>query len=79
MLTFHQITSTFIGVDSGGQGMYYKGYFDCIIKIYQSEGITAFYKGIGPMYFRLGPHSVLCLMFWDLFREIRKTLHPPQT
>lgn len=38
---------------------------DCVTKIYKSEGATAFYKGIGPMYVRLAPHTVLCLVFWD--------------
>lgn len=48
-----------------GKGTLYSGYWDCVSKIYKTEGIYAFFKGIGPMYFRLGPHSVLCLLFWD--------------
>lgn len=43
---------------------------DCVTKIYNAEGLSAFYKGIGPMYLRLGPHSVLCLVFWDEFKQL---------
>lgn len=57
-------------VDARGRGVHYNGYIDCISKIYRSEGIYAFYKGLGPMYFRLGPHTLLCLMFWDLFKQL---------
>lgn len=58
------------GIDVNGKGVLYKSYFDCVGKIYKTEGIYAFYKGLGPMYFRLGPHTVLCLTFWDKFKEI---------
>ncbi|XP_044754935.1 solute carrier family 25 member 35-like [Coccinella septempunctata] len=56
-------------VDNLGRGLLYNNYLDCVSRIYRIEGISAFYKGVGPMYFRLGPHSVLSLMFWDKFRE----------
>ncbi|XP_022918440.2 solute carrier family 25 member 35-like isoform X2 [Onthophagus taurus] len=58
------------GVDKSGKGTLYSGYFDCIKKIYTTEGFSAFYKGVGPMYFRLGPHTVLCLMFWEVYKKI---------
>ncbi|XP_056642002.1 solute carrier family 25 member 35-like [Diorhabda sublineata] len=51
--------------DSHGNGILYKNYMDCVTKIYKTEGPSAFYKGVGPMYLRLGPHTVLCLVFWD--------------
>ncbi|XP_045473109.1 solute carrier family 25 member 35-like [Harmonia axyridis] len=56
-------------VDRLGSGQLYSNYVDCVHKIYKTEGLSAFYKGVGPMYLRLGPHSVLCLMFWDEFKE----------
>lgn len=56
------------GLGKDGKGILYNGYFDCVIKVYKQEGALAFFKGIGPMYFRLGPHSVLTLMFWDFFK-----------
>lgn len=63
---FFFITAT----DEKGKGKMYTGYVDCVAKIYKMEGLPAFYKGIGPMYLRLGPHSVLCLVFWDEFKKL---------
>ncbi|CAH1100938.1 unnamed protein product [Psylliodes chrysocephalus] len=57
-------------IDASGKGLLYTSYMDCVSKIYKTEGISAFYKGVGPMYLRLGPHSVLCLMFWDQLNAI---------
>lgn len=48
-----------------------------MVKIYKSEGFMAFYKGLGPMYLRLGPHSVLCLVFFDQLRAYAYTYFPP--
>ncbi|KAJ8917716.1 hypothetical protein NQ315_005165 [Exocentrus adspersus] len=56
--------------DASGKGKLYSSYMDCVVKIYKSEGISAFYKGIGPMYLRLGPHTVLCLVFWDELQSL---------
>lgn len=56
------------GVDASGRGLLYSGYIDCVAKIWRSEGFLGFYKGIGPSYLRLGPHTVLCLVFWDKLR-----------
>lgn len=58
------------GVDSEGRGLLYKNYTDCVVKIYKSEGLLGFSKGLGANYFRLGPHTVLCLMFWDYYKEL---------
>lgn len=30
-----------------------------------------FFKGFMPNYTRLGPHTVLCFVFWDALRELR--------
>ncbi|XP_065156110.1 solute carrier family 25 member 35-like [Atheta coriaria] len=57
------------GVDKNGKGLLYQGYFDCVRKIHNAEGALAFYKGFGACYFRLGPHTVLTLMFWDTFKD----------
>ncbi|CAD5118860.1 unnamed protein product [Dimorphilus gyrociliatus] len=56
-------------VDSSGRGIYYKGFTDCFYKILKNEGPLAFYKGWTASYLRLGPHTILSLVFWD---EIRK-------
>lgn len=45
---------------------------DCVRKTYHMEGLHAFYKGIGPLYLRLGPHTVLCLVFWDEFKNLHE-------
>ncbi|KAK9889833.1 hypothetical protein WA026_007200 [Henosepilachna vigintioctopunctata] len=62
------------GVDASGRGLLYTGYFDCIFKIWKSEGFFGFYKGLGASYFRLGPHTVLTLVFWDKLRNIYNNL-----
>ncbi|KAF5283742.1 hypothetical protein FQA39_LY17239 [Lamprigera yunnana] len=62
------------GVDANGKGLLYKSYLDCVMKIWKSEGFMGFYKGIGPSYVRLAPHTVLCLVFWDKLKDIHKTL-----
>ncbi|KAJ8985301.1 hypothetical protein NQ317_007088, partial [Molorchus minor] len=56
--------------DTNGKGTLYFSYLDCVRKIYTTEGLSAFYKGVGPMYLRLGPHSILCLVFWDELQSI---------
>ncbi|CAG9865412.1 unnamed protein product [Phyllotreta striolata] len=58
--------------DAKGKGLLYTSYGDCVRKIYKTEGVSAFYKGVGPMYLRLGPHSVLCLMFWERLNDFYK-------
>ncbi|KAK3098844.1 hypothetical protein FSP39_023618 [Pinctada imbricata] len=55
------------GVSSTGTGLFYKGFFDCFYRIFQTEGILGFYKGIVPSFLRLVPHTILCLSFWDRF------------
>ncbi|KAF5278783.1 hypothetical protein FQR65_LT15511 [Abscondita terminalis] len=62
------------GIDGQGRGLLYKNYVDCVLKVYRIEGLTGFLKGLGPNYFRLGPHTVLCLMFWDLYKDIYSQL-----
>ncbi|XP_041378288.1 solute carrier family 25 member 35-like [Gigantopelta aegis] len=57
------------GTSAGGKGLLYTGVVDCFLKIFNKEGVWGFYKGWGPSYLRLGPHTVLTLVFWD---EIRK-------
>lgn len=66
-------------VEASGKGVLYSGYLDCVSKIFKSEGLTAFFKGIGPMYLRLGPHTVLCLMFFDHLRSVAYKYFPPQS
>ncbi|CAC5418828.1 SLC25A34_35 [Mytilus coruscus] len=57
------------GVDANGKGLYYKNLLDCAFKILKKEGPWGFYKGWGPSFIRIAPHSVLSLMFWDQLRK----------
>ncbi|KAF5278785.1 hypothetical protein FQR65_LT15513 [Abscondita terminalis] len=60
------------GVDRNGRGILYKNYADCVLKVCQSEGIFGLYKGFWAGYLRLGPHTVLSLVFWDQLKNIHK-------
>ncbi|KAH3858337.1 solute carrier family 25 member 35-like [Dreissena polymorpha] len=55
-------------VDKNGVGLIYRNLGDCFVKIFSSEGLWGFYKGWGPSFFRLVPHSILSLVFWDQLR-----------
>jgi len=55
-------------VTADGRGTLYSGFLDCSFKIFKKEGLFGFYKGIGASYFRLGPHTILSLVFWDKLR-----------
>ncbi|XP_068068908.1 solute carrier family 25 member 34 isoform X2 [Anomalospiza imberbis] len=57
-------------VDAGGKGKLYRGFLDCILQISSKEGLLGLYKGIGAVYLRLGPHTVLSLFFWDKLRNM---------
>jgi solute carrier family 25 protein 34/35 len=79
MMTPFDLVSTRLynqGVDQFGKGLLYNGYTDCVLKIWKTEGFLGFYKGLGPSYFRLGPHTVLCLVFWDEFKELYSRIKP---
>lgn len=53
------------GLDGKGRGLLYSGITDCVVKIFRTEGLWGFYKGWTAIYFRIGPHSFLNLIFWD--------------
>jgi len=67
MAPFDLISTRFYnqGVDKKGKGLMYKNIVECGIKIAQAEGVLGFFKGWTANYFRLGPHTLLSLMFWD--------------
>ncbi|XP_028339678.1 solute carrier family 25 member 34 isoform X5 [Physeter macrocephalus] len=52
------------------QGRLYGGLADCLVKIWRQEGPLALYKGLGPTYLRLGPHTILSMLFWDELRKL---------
>ncbi|XP_044277103.1 solute carrier family 25 member 34 [Varanus komodoensis] len=57
-------------VDEMGLGKHYRGFLDCFVQISDKEGALALYKGLGPAYLRLGPHTILSLLFWDELRKL---------
>ena len=57
---------------TSGTGEFYRGVGDCFAKILRSEGLWGFYKGWGASMFRLGPHTVLTLVFWEKLRTTHK-------
>ncbi|XP_028840169.1 solute carrier family 25 member 35 [Denticeps clupeoides] len=56
-------------VDPSGKGQLYRGFADCFSKALKKEGVAGLYKGIGASYFRLGPHTILSLLFWNELRR----------
>ncbi|XP_003891218.1 solute carrier family 25 member 34 [Papio anubis] len=57
-------------VDRAGRGQLYGGLTDCMVKIWRQEGPLALYKGLAPAYLRLGPHTILSMLFWDELRKL---------
>lgn len=55
------------------QGLMYRGILDALLQTARTEGIFGMYKGIGASYFRLGPHTILSLFFWDQLRILYYT------
>lgn len=64
---------SFSAVDAEGRGQLYSGIVDCARKITKTEGLLAFYKGMGPSYLRQAPHTVLLLVFWDMLKDVQKS------
>ncbi|XP_056641905.1 solute carrier family 25 member 35-like [Diorhabda sublineata] len=60
------------GIDKHGKGLLYNGIIDAFIKIGRKEGILGFYKGVTASYMRLAPHSALCLVFWDILKDLQE-------
>lgn len=56
-------------VDEFRRGRLYHGFSDCMLKVCQSEGLLGLYKGMGPVFVRLAPHTMLSMLFWDLMRQ----------
>ncbi|XP_048479308.1 solute carrier family 25 member 35 isoform X2 [Plutella xylostella] len=51
-------------------GLLYNGVIDCLRKIYRTEGLYGLYKGVGPLYLRIAPHTTLSLVIWDMLNNI---------
>lgn len=47
------------------KGDLYKGPVDCLVKTVRAEGVMSLYKGFWAQLMRIGPHSILTLMFME--------------
>ncbi|XP_040857258.1 solute carrier family 25 member 35 isoform X2 [Ochotona curzoniae] len=56
--------------DAQGKGLMYRGILDALLQTARTEGLFGMYKGIGASYFRIGPHTILSLFFWDQLRSL---------
>ncbi|MGH0132419.1 UNVERIFIED_CONTAM: hypothetical protein FKN15_049807 [Acipenser sinensis] len=56
-------------VDKLGRGQLYRGFLDCFVRVSRKEGLVGLYKGMGPSFMRLGPHTVISMLLWDLLRH----------
>jgi len=68
MMTPFDVVSTRLynqPTDAAGRGLLYRGIAECFMRTFATEGIWGFYKGCGALFFRLGPHTVLTLVFWN--------------
>ncbi|XP_067134657.1 solute carrier family 25 member 35-like [Centruroides vittatus] len=58
------------GVNSSGKGILYSGIVDCIVKVLKTENFFGLYKGFMVLFLRIGPHTILNLLFWDELRKL---------
>ncbi|KAK1800068.1 hypothetical protein P4O66_006566 [Electrophorus voltai] len=56
-------------VDKLKRGHFYTGFLDCLLKVWRVEGVLGLYKGMGPVFIRLAPHTVLSMFLWDIMRQ----------
>ncbi|KAH8282169.1 hypothetical protein KR054_005969 [Drosophila jambulina] len=56
-------------VDENGRNLYYRNSLECIRTLVKEEGPLTLYKGFLPIWFRLGPFSVL---FWLSVEQLRQ-------
>lgn len=53
-----------------GNKRLYCSVLDCFQKTYTTEGIRGLYKGAGPLYLRIAPHTTLSLVIWDMLNSV---------
>lgn len=54
---------------SRGTETFYKGYFDCIKKVYGKHGISRFYHGIGINIVRMAPNTAVQFGSYELLKR----------
>ncbi|XP_012282406.1 solute carrier family 25 member 35 isoform X2 [Orussus abietinus] len=66
------------GVNEKGKGALYDGLWDGLVKIFRTEGFFGLYKGVFPMWARIAPHTVLCLVFYEKLDQLYKNVFVPK-
>lgn len=56
--------------DKNGKGVLYNNYRDCIWKLLRNQGAGSFVRSFDSMFLKIGPHTFLCLVFWDGFKHL---------
>lgn len=54
-----------------GEGIYYSGWRDCIIKVKRTEGLRALGRGAGGAFFYIMTSSVITLVTWEEIKDRR--------
>jgi len=80
MTPFDVISTRLYNQPSAGslEKPYYKGFWDCVIKMSRTEGLLAFYKGWTASLLRSAPHTILSLIFWDELRKAYFKIRNPE-
>lgn len=74
----HLIDNYSKGLDpKTGKGLLYRNFFDCFAKTFKVEGIRGLYKGFTPNYWRLAPHTMLNLTFWEQLKKLQRIYLTP--
>jgi solute carrier family 25, member 34/35 len=56
-------------IGSQGDGLYYRGAWDCLLKTLKTEGFRGLFKGWSASYLRVGPHTALTFFFLETYRN----------
>lgn len=56
--------------DQNGKGVLYSNYRDCVLRLLKTQGTSSFVRGFDSMFLKIGPHTFLCLVFWDGFKHL---------
>eukprot|EP00004_Rigifila_ramosa_P001872 TRINITY_DN11870_c0_g1_i1.p1 TRINITY_DN11870_c0_g1~~TRINITY_DN11870_c0_g1_i1.p1 ORF type:complete len:279 (+),score=47.18 TRINITY_DN11870_c0_g1_i1:250-1086(+) len=54
----------------------YRGPLDCLVKTARAEGVQGLFKGWLPHYLRLGPHTMLVLIFFGQLKRAADSAFP---
>lgn len=79
MTPFEHVVTTYNSQkkDGNGKGVVYGGYRDCIVGIVRTQGVASFLRGFDSMFLKIGPHTLLCLVFWDALKHLNDNFKDP--